>query len=199
MQFVENFETSSLPKAFHWFNEPTHFQVGSGLEIVSDAETDFWQNTHYDYQNDDGHCLLTRHRGDFAMSTHVAFCPRERYDQCGLMVRVDAEHWIKVSTEYESEQISRLGSVVTNLGFSDWATQDIPSSTCEMGYRISRNGSDFLLEHSYDGKTWHQLRVSHLHKAPEELEVGVYACSPIGKDFRCRFQSLEISESQWRG
>jgi regulation of enolase protein 1 (concanavalin A-like superfamily) len=197
MRLIEEFLGSSVPEPLYWFNEPARFEVGAGLEIWTDAETDFWQRTHYGFRRDDGHCLLARVAGDFCLVTHVEFEPREQYDQCGLMVRVDGGYWIKVSTEYEDEAQSRLGSVVTNLGYSDWATQDLPSSHREMWYRISRNGSDFLLENSYDGRSWLQLRVTHLHKAPGEVAAGVYACSPIGKDFRCRFRRLEIAENEW--
>ena len=197
MQLIEKFQQPTLPKPFYWFNEPAKYQLGAGLEIFTDEKTDFWQNTHYGFQRDDGHCLLTQHTGDFSLMTHVEFRPQEKYDQCGLMVRVDQENWIKVSTEYESEEHSRLGSVVTNLGYSDWATQDISSNYSEMWYRISKNGPDFLLENSYDGQNWLQLRITHLHKMPEQLEVGVYACSPIGKNFWCRFNLLEISKNEW--
>jgi regulation of enolase protein 1 (concanavalin A-like superfamily) len=197
MQLIEEFERPTIPESFYWFNEPAKYQLGKGLEIFTDKETDFWQNTHYGFQRDDGHCLLTQQSGDFSLMAHVEFRPRETYDQCGLMVRVDRENWIKVSTEYESEKYSRLGSVVTNLGFSDWATQDIPSNHTEMWYRISKNGHDFLLENSFDGENWLQLRITHLHKMPETLEVRVYACSPTGKDFWCRFKLLEISKNEW--
>ncbi|MCK5527549.1 MAG: DUF1349 domain-containing protein [Candidatus Latescibacteria bacterium] len=196
MQVVEQFDQPFLPKTFYWFNEPAKYELGSGLEIFTDEKTDFWQNTYYGFQTDDGHCLLTRRDGDFSLTTSVEFRPREQYDQCGLMVRVDRENWIKVSTEYESEKYSRLGSVVTNLGFSDWATQDIPSNTREMWYRIGKKGSDFLIENSYDGQNWHQLRITHLHRVSDPLEVGVYACSPTGKNFWCRFKLLEISENE---
>jgi regulation of enolase protein 1 (concanavalin A-like superfamily) len=195
MQITEKFLQASLPKPFHWFNEPARFRLGAGLEIFTNEKTDYWQNTYYGFQRDDGHCLLAQLPGDFSLMTQVEFQPLEKYDQCGLMVRGDRENWIKVSTEFESEKCSRLGSVVTNLGFSDWATQDIPSSVKEMCYRISKNGGDFLLEHSYDGQNWLQLRITHLHKRFEQLEIGVYACSPIGKDFWCRFKVLEISEN----
>jgi hypothetical protein len=66
-----------------------------------------------------------------------------------------------------------------------------------MWYRISKNGGDFLLENSYDGQNWLQLRITHLHQVTEHFEVGVYACSPIGKDFWCRFKLLEISRNEW--
>jgi len=197
MQLVERFRQPALPKNFYWFNEPAHYQLGAGLEIWTDEKTDFWQNTHYGFQRDNGHCLLTSQAGDFSLLTHVEFRPQEKYDQCGLVVRIDRENWIKVSTEYESEEDSRLGSVVTNLGYSDWATQDIASSHREMWYRISKKGSDFLLENSYDGQTWLQLRITHLHQAADDVEAGVYTCSPIGKNFWCRFTALEISDNQW--
>ena len=44
---------------------------------------------------------------------------------------------------------------------------------------------------------WSQLRIAHLHKASEVCEAGVYACSPLGKDFWCRFEFLEISANEW--
>jgi regulation of enolase protein 1 (concanavalin A-like superfamily) len=194
---IEKFLQLDLPEDFYWFNQPARTHLGAGLEIYTDEQTDFWQTTHYGFQRDNGHCLLTKHTGDFSLMTQVEFRPREKYDQCGLMVRVDRLNWIKVSTEYEDEKCSRLGSVVTNLGFSDWATQDISSDHREMWYRVSRNGDDFFLENSYDGHSWLQLRVTHLHKASELLEVGVYACSPIGKGFWCRFKQLSILENQW--
>jgi regulation of enolase protein 1 (concanavalin A-like superfamily) len=198
MLLIEKFQQSKLPPAFHWFNPPDRYQLGAGLEIFTNAQTDFWQRTHYGFQRDDGHCLFTTQAGDFCLQTHVEFRPQTQYDQCGLMMRLDRDNWIKVSTEYESETVSRLGSVVTNLGYSDWATQDIASSHREMRYRISRNGQDFLLEHSYDGQTWAQLRITHLQQVAEQYDIGVYACSPIGKDFWCRFTSLEITDNQWR-
>ena len=198
MQLCEQFLKPTLPRGFTWLNEPRRYNLGNGLEIFTDEKTDLWQNTHYGFRRDNGHCLLIRQAGDFSMMTQVEFNPREKYDQCGLMVRIDSLNWIKVSTEYESEQVSRLGSVVTNLGYSDWATQDIASNRRAMWYRIRKRGSDFLLEYAYEGRVWNQMRIAHLHKTAEEYEIGVYACSPIGKDFRCCFKTLEISDNTWK-
>jgi regulation of enolase protein 1 (concanavalin A-like superfamily) len=197
MALAEPFLFTALPDGFYWLNEPTIYRLGNGLEIVTDEKTDFWQRTHYGFRRDDGHCLLTDRAGDFSVLTHVEFRPMERYDQCGLIVRADAEYWIKTSTEYEDDRVSRLGSVVTNLGYSDWATQDVSSVQRERWYRISKRGSDFLIESSPDGRDWLQMRIAHLHATPVELAVGVYACSPIGKAFWCRFSLLEISENRW--
>lgn len=197
MYRAENFRQTTLPDDFFWFHAPQTYHIGAGLEMLTDAHTDFWQKTHYGFQRDDGHALLTHVADDFCLKTHVEFQPQHQYDQCGLLVRIDEHNWIKVATEFEDAQHSRLGSVVTNLGYSDWATQDIPSIHRALWYRISRNGADFLLESSYDGQQWSQLRIAHLHQPAAQLHVGVYACSPLGKDFWCKFNLLEISENRW--
>ncbi len=197
MYRIENFQQPTLPAGFFWFHEPSTYHLGAGLKIVTDANTDFWQKTHYGFQHDDGHALLTNVTGDFCLKTHVEFQPQQQYDQCGLLVRMDEHNWIKVSTEFEDAQHSRLGSVVTNLGYSDWATQDISSTHRALWYRISRNGADFLLESSFDGQQWSQLRITHLHQPLAQLQIGVYACSPLGKEFWCKFNLLEIAENRW--
>lgn len=187
----------TIPDDFFWFNEPLQYKTGAGLTMITRAQTDFWQRTHYGFCRDDGHCLLINMNGDFTLETRVDFRPLAQYDQCGLIIRVDSENWIKCSTEFEDSQISRLGSVVTNLGYSDWATQDISSSIQAMSYRISRNENDFLIEHSVDGESWKQMRVAHLHQCPDNLQIGIYACSPIGEKFSATFHYIAIDENQW--
>lgn len=197
MHRQEAFAQPNIPADFYWFNEPKQVNFDNGLVMITGPNTDFWQGTHYGFRRDDGHCLLTRLEGDFALSTQVTFTPKTQYDQCGLIVRLDAANWIKLSTEFENETTSRLGSVVTNLGFSDWATQDIDPTLREIWYRISKRGADFLLESSFDGQQWQQMRIAHLHRPFTTIEAGLYACSPLGEDFRCRFHWLTIADNKW--
>jgi regulation of enolase protein 1 (concanavalin A-like superfamily) len=195
-----DFSDDRIPDGFFWFNQPPAFAFERGLVMTTAARTDFWQRTHYGFRRDDGHCLLTQRTGDFALETRVEFEPRTRFDQGGLMVRVHGDSWIKSSVEFENGELSRLGSVVTNLGYSDWATQDLSSAVRSLCHRISRRGSDFLLEWSPDGHAWHQMRVAHLHAlAPDAaLDIGVYACSPLGERFQCRFAFVDIGDSRWQ-
>lgn len=187
----------NISEEFYWFNEAREYYCDKGLVIKTEADTDFWQRTHYGFKRDNGHCLLTKLRGDFSFTGHFEFEPQTIYDQCGLIVRIDQDNWIKVSTEYENENISRLGSVVTNLGYSDWATTDISSEIKSMWYRISKNGNDFLIENSRDGENWKQMRITHLHQEIEELEVGIYACSPQDSSFQCKVDKIIIDKNKW--
>ena len=75
-----------------------------------------------------------------------------------------SENWLKASVEYENEKIQHLGSVVTNNGFSDWATCVISSDKKEMWYRFSRRLDDYGIENSQDGVNYNQMRVCHMFK-----------------------------------
>ncbi len=50
-------------------------------------------------------------------------------------------------------------SVITNHGYSDWATTAIPSQVKTMWYRFSRREDDYCIECSQDGEHFTQMRV----------------------------------------
>lgn len=191
------FDQPQLTAGLDWFNPPPHWQLNHGLELATGANTDLWQRTHYGFRRDDGHALLLTVNGDFEASIGVRFEPRQQYDQAGMLLRVDSDNWVKASCEYEDESLSRIGSVVTNLGYSDWATSDLPSSVRQLHYRLSRRGDDVKLDFSHDGQHWQQMRIAHLHLAPATVAVGPYACSPTGSDFRCTFDYFRVTENRW--
>ena len=72
---------------------------------------------------------------------------------------LNSDNWFKASIEYENKKIQRLGSVVTNHGYSDWATTDISSDIKSMWYRFSRRDSDYCIECSEDGINFRQMRI----------------------------------------
>ena len=198
MNVKDDFSTNQFSPDYFWFNRPEKFKTGNGLEIWTMPQTDFWQRTHYGFRNDNGHCLLRMVASDFCLTTQVEFRPSALYDQSGLIVRVDENNWIKVSTENIVEGANKLGSVITNQGYSDWATQDISADVTMLWYRISRRGQDFLIESSLDGAVWQQLRICHLHEVADKIAAGVYACSPLKNSFWCRFISLQFMPNEWQ-
>ncbi len=197
----EDFDAPRMDPRLAWLNPPGRWSVDpdrSVLAVWPDARTDFWRKTHYGFEADNGHGLLTSVSGDFVMTTDVHFRPAHRYDQAGLLVRVSASCWLKTSVEFEPEGPSRLGAVATNHGYSDWSTQDFPAGRDRVGLRVRREGSDYIVEHSSDGEQWSQLRVAHLH---EDLDGGIvacglYACSPIGAGFLAEFSFLRVESGR---
>ena len=76
-----------------------------------------------------------------------------------------------------------MGSVVTNNGFSDWATCVISSDSKEMWYRFSRRNDDYCIENSTDGVNFNQMRVCHMFNGAGKVNFGIYACSPEDSSF----------------
>ena len=125
------------------------------------------------------------------------FDSKHRFDQCGVVVYLDSDNWIKGSIEYENEHFQHLGSVVTNNGYSDWATTEIPANIKSMWYRLSRREDDFCIECSIDGETYQQMRICHMFHAQDSIKFGIYACSPEDSSFNSTFTNMEMTECQW--
>lgn len=133
----------------------------------------------------------------FSFIVKTEFDSKARFDQCGVVVYLDSENWLKASIEYENEQYQRLGSVVTNHGYSDWATTDIDASVKSMWYRLSRRESDYCIECSTDGIAFSQMRICHLWEGAGEISFGIYACSPEKSSFSAEFTNVRITECMW--
>lgn len=181
-----------LDAGLSWMNEPARWSLEDALVIRTDAETDFWQRTHYGFRADNGHFLSAEWTGDFTMETRVRFAPVHQYDQAGLMVRFTEDEWLKASVEFEPEGPARLGAVVTRGGYSDWSTQDFPREQREIELRVRREHATFIVEWRSVWAEWTQLRVAPLQGGPV-ARVGVYACSPKGEGLEARFENLRIA------
>ncbi|MGO5095830.1 DUF1349 domain-containing protein [Agathobaculum sp. LCP25S3_E8] len=187
-------------KKLQWTRKPKSFAISQErIEIVTKPHTDLWQRTYYHFRNDNAPVLqmsLEEQFFSFVVKTEFAES-HHRFDQCGVVLYLDSENWIKGSVEYENESFQHLGSVVTNHGYSDWATTEISADVKSMWYRLSRREDDFCIECSEDGVIFHQMRVCHLYKATGKIQFGIYACSPEESSFRAIFTNMQLSECKW--
>ena len=168
------------------------------IEIVTVPHTDLWQRTYYHFRNDNAPVLQMKTKEKFfSFVVKTEFESHHRYDQCGIVLYLNSDNWLKASIEYENEEFQHLGSVVTNHGYSDWATTEIPGNVRSMWYRLSRREDDFRIECSDDGIRFRQMRVCHLFEAADEIAFGIYACSPEDSTFKATFTHMEITECQW--
>ena len=185
-----------------WTREPKECLIlPDRIEITTLPHTDLWQRTYYHFRNDNAPVLQTETeekffsfivKTDFTQSTR-------RFDQCGIvMYLVDSENWLKASVEYENESFGHLGSVVTNHGYSDWATTAIPADVKVMWYRFSRREDDYCIECSPDGADFTQMRVCHMWAGAGRIRFGIYACSPEDSSFTAVFTDMKITECAWK-
>lgn len=185
---------------FKWTRLPESYELlDDKIEVLTKPHTDLWQNTYYHFQNDNAPVFQMETdekyfsfvvKTDFTESYH-------RFDQCGIVMYLDSENWLKGSIEYENEEFQHLGSVVTNHGFSDWATTEIDASIKSMWYRLSRREDDYCIECSTDGKTFQQMRICHMFNGKNKIRFGIYACSPEASSFKAIFTNMQLLNCQW--
>ena len=179
-----------------WTRQPMDFEIrDDSIEIITAPHTDLWQRTYYHFRNDNAPVLqVSTQEKYFSFTVKTTFESKHRFDQCGVVLYLDSDNWLKASIEYENEQFQHLGSVVTNHGYSDWATTAIPAEIKSMWYRLSRREDDFCIECSQDGVNFSQMRVCHLWEGKGEIRFGIYACSPEDSSFKATFTELQVSE-----
>ena len=184
-----------------WTREPASYTIkGDSISITTAPHTDLWQRTYYHFRNDNAPVLQMQTREkyfsfvvktDFTQSHH-------RFDQCGIVMYLDSDNWLKGSVEYENQQFQHLGSVATNNGYSDWATTAIPADVKTMWYRFSRRADDYCIECSADGVEFSQMRICHMYKGADLISFGIYACSPEESSFTAVFSDMKITECMWK-
>lgn len=182
-----------------WTRPPQQYSVTENtVEMVTEPHTDLWQRTYYHFRNDNAPVLqMETDEKIFSFTVKTAFDTKMRYDQSGIAMYLDSENWLKASVEYENEQIQRLGSVVTNNGYSDWASVDVDTSIKSIWFRLSRRDDDFCIENSTDGVNFKQMRICHMFNVNDTIRFGIYACSPEKSSFKARFTDMEITECKW--
>lgn len=188
-------------KNFKWTREPEDCRIESDkIEIVTKPYTDLWQRTYYHFQNDNAPVFqMETDEKFFSFVVKTEFEESHcRFDQCGIVMYLDSENWLKGSVEYENEEYQHLGSVVTNQGYSDWATTVIDVSVKFMWYRFSRREDDYCIECSTDGINFQQMRICHMHKGGGKISFGIYACSPENSSFKAVFRNMELTECRWK-
>lgn len=187
-------------EALEWTRQPKAYAVSQEkIQITTNPNTDLWQRTYYHFRNDNAPVLqMKTEEKFFSFTVKTEFTETcRRFDQCGIVLYLDSENWLKASVEYENDVVQHLGSVVTNSGYSDWATTEISAAVKSMWYRLSRREDDFCLECSEDGVLFHQMRICHLSKAQGEISFGIYACSPEASSFTAVFTNMELGACKW--
>ena len=190
-----------LTDRLHWTREPARYTIGPDrVEITTEPRTDLWQRTYYHFRNDNAPVLqMETEERFFSFVVRTDFTQsRRRFDQCGIVMYLDAENWLKASVEYENESFRHLGSVVTNHGYSDWATTAVPADVTTMWYRFSRREDDYRVECSRDGVDFTQMRICHMWEGAGKIRFGVYACSPEDSSFTAVFTDMKITPCAWQ-
>jgi uncharacterized protein len=182
--------SQDLSGRMSWLNEPASSKYSGGRLLVrSRAKTDFWRKTFYGYITDNGHFFHLSASGDFVFQARVNGEYGALYDQAGLMVRLDAENWMKCGTEFFDGQ--RHASVVFTRDFSDWSTMLDLSKTAPVWWRAVRKKDSIETLCSLDGKDFISVRQGYFVPGVK-VEVGIMCAAPEGPGFEATFEGLTL-------
>jgi uncharacterized protein len=173
-----------------WFNPPAAWSVeGNRLSVTTAPKSDFWRKTHYGFTRDNGHFFFRQARGDFAVTLRIDGRYKDLYDQAGLMLRVDAENWIKTGIEFFDGR--QHASAVVTREFSDWSVVRLENRPASLWLRVTRKAEAVEVSYSLDGQVFTLLRLAYL--VPSEVtQVGPMCASPDGNGFEVSFEEFRI-------
>jgi len=175
-----------------WLNRPARFSItDDALHVTTDARTDFWRETHYGFIHDSGHLYGVEVSDGFTAQVRVRARFEQLYDQAGIMVRLDAERWLKAGLEFSDGQ-AMLSSVRTD-GRSDWATGVYTGDPADFWLRVSVAQGVLRLQVSPDGAQWPLVRLCPF-PAAERYLVGPMCCTPERAGLQVTFSDWELTQ-----
>lgn len=173
-----------------WTNEPEHWTWdGTELLVRAGRGSDFWRHTHYGVVRDTGHFLGTRVRGEFVATVEVKADFSAQYDHAGLMVRLDAERWVKACVE-RIDRAPVLSTVATH-GVSDWSLTPYTVGEDWVEVSLTRRRDSLAVEVRAGAGPWQLCRLAYL---PAQLPafVGPVVAAPDGSGFEARFRRWTV-------
>lgn len=171
-----------------WLNPPVNaLQVGSELKVSTVHESDFWRNTSYGFVHDSGHALLTDFPANSSMEVTFLLDYTGQFDQAGIIVHSDSQHWIKAGVE-SADGSPQVGAVVTSIN-SDWSLAPVPQWMGKLVTVRASRTADALTIRARCGEDDQLIRLAPMD-ASLAWKGGPHCASPIS-------ESLEITFTKW--
>ncbi len=178
-----------------WTNQPVraHTEEGGALVVEAAEGSDAWRTTSYGFVHDTEHALVAPFPTGHAMEVDVVVDFTEQFDQAGLFLRQDAQHWIKCGVEY-ADGVLQAGAVVT-WPRSDWSVAPVPEWNGHVvTVRASRAGDAVTIRARRGDEPWQFLRVVPIPEGAE-LSAGPFVCAPTRAGLVVRFLGWRLVEA----
>lgn len=171
-----------------WINPPVSTASSpTEFRVTTVHESDFWRNTSYGFVHDSGHALLVDFPDNSAMEVSFILDYTGQFDQAGIIVYSDSQHWIKAGVE-SADGAPQVGAVVTSIN-SDWSLAPVPEwMGREVTVRASRAGDALSIR----VRCADENRLVRLAPIDASLNwrAGLHCASPVS-------QSLDVRFTHW--
>ena len=173
-----------------WFNEPSQWKIQNNeLSIFATPQSDYWRISHYGFTVDDAPFYYATYGGEFEAKVKISGNYLARFDQSGIMLRINAENYIKAGIEFVDGKYN-LSTVVTHKT-SDWSVITLDKPIDFVWIKAVRRLDAVEIFYSFDDKNYTMMRNAWLEDNCPVM-VGLMAASPDGKGFEAKFANFEV-------
>ena len=168
-----------------WLNPPVNaVEENSHLKVTTVYESDFWRNTSYGFVHDSGHALLKDFPANSSMEVTFILDYSGQFDQAGIIVHSDSQHWIKAGVE-SADGLPQVGAVVTSIN-SDWSLAPVADwFGKEVTVRASRT-HDALTIRARCGDEDQLIRLAPIDSSLS-WSAGPHCASPVSTSLEAMF------------
>ncbi|MBR6812939.1 MAG: DUF1349 domain-containing protein [Tidjanibacter sp.] len=173
-----------------WFNEPEQWSIkNNALTMQVTPQSDYWRISHYGFTVDDAPFIYTTRGGEFEVKVKISGDYKVRFDQAGLMLRIDKENYIKAGIEFVDGKYN-LSCVVTHHT-SDWSVIELDKPVEAVWIKAVRRLDAVEIFYSFDDVNYTMMRNCWLADNSPVM-VGMMAACPDGNGFEARFEHFTI-------
>lgn len=175
-----------------WTHAPADVEsIGTELHVTAARGSDAWRLTSYGFVHDTEHALVTPFDPGRAVEVSFVADFAEQFDQAGVFLRVDAEHWVKAGVEYADGAL-QVGAVVTE-GRSDWSVAPVPAWHGRTVTVRASWADDALTVRARCGQDPSQLVRVLPFPGDRLVSAGPYVCAPTRAGLTVTLRSWETT------
>lgn len=174
----------------NWFNEPAKWNIeGNTLTMSVTPQSDYWRISHYGFTVDDAPFYWAEYGGEFEAKVKISGDYKVRFDQAGLMLRIDHENYIKAGIEFVDGKYN-ISAVVTHHT-SDWSVITLDKPVPYIWIKAVRRLDAVELFYSFDDKEYVLMRNAWMQDNIP-MKVGVMGACPDGTGFNAQFEHFTV-------
>ena len=173
-----------------WFNEPEQWEIkNNSLSMFVTPQSDYWRISHYGFTFDDAPFYYATYGGEFEAKVKITGAYKARFDQAGLMIRIDEENYIKAGIEYVDGKYN-LSTVVTHKT-SDWSVISLDKPIPYIWIKAVRRLDAIEIFYSFDDQTYVMMRNAWMQDNTP-VQIGMMAACPDGDGFNVSFEQFKV-------
>lgn len=175
----------------NWFNEPSRWEI-SGKTLTMDVtpKSDYWRISHYGFTVDDAPFYYAEYGGEFEAKVKISGDYKVRFDQAGMMIRIDHENYIKTGIEFVDGKYN-LSTVVPHHT-SDWSVISLDKPVEYIWIKAVRRLDAIEIFYSFDDKEYIMMRNAWM-AANCPVKIGMFAACPDGEGFKAAFSDFKVT------